>query len=356
MKKAYLIFEDRTVFEGKTLGAQGQVTGKVKPYNGMTGYQEFLTEPSCFSDLICMSYPIIGSVGAFDSANSSNRIQAGGVIIKEANPDFSSRSGMQSFDSWLKLNNCVGICDVDTRSIIKHIKANPGIKAVITTVESPDIDSVSELAELYITENILEKVSVKEDKCISKEKKKKTLCVLDMGLSEKEKEAFLNRGIKLVIVPYDREINGITRYKPDGIYISNGPETSRFDLVPLFETIKALVKKYPVLACGNGHGVIAQSFGLIPEKMENGHHGVNYPVRDIKKNTSYITKQNHALGFSKKSILPEHKIEITHENVNDSTVEGLKYSKKVISVQFMPDEITEDFNTGYIWDDFISML
>lgn len=355
MNKAYLILEDKTVFEGFSIGASGQVTGTIKPYNGMTGYQEFITDPTCFGDIICMTYPIIGSVGTANQMNSSEKVQAKGIVVRELNPHPSSSSSEKSFDEWLKENGCVGICGVDTRSIIRHLKNFGKMNAVITTVENPDINISAETASMYIPENIPEKVSVKEPKTIlPKLKHKKTVCVLDLGISRKEIDSLILRGVKLVLLPYNSSPEKVDEYKPDGLYISNGPEVSRFDLIPLYQTLKTLKNKYPVLACGNGHNAIAQSHGIIPEDMKSGHHGVNYPVIDTATGVSYITTQNHRQGFIESDIYKKYNIEITHKNINDGTVEGFKYSEKSKSVQFMPDSETTDFNTGYIWDSFIS--
>ncbi len=357
MSKAYLIFEDKTVFEGKSLGAPGQVTGTVKPYNGMTGYQEFLTDPSCFGDIICMTYPIIGNVGTSQSVNSSLKIQSKGIIVRESNPDPSSRSSDAAFEEWLSSNGCVGICEVDTRSIIRHLKNKDKMNAVITTVENPDISSLAESAALYMPENILSKVSVKEDKeCCEYEKHKKVICVLDLGISGKEITALDIRGVKILILPYDSTAEKISFYKPDGIYISNGPEVSRFEMLPVFETINILKSKYPILACGNGHQALAQSFGLIPENLPVGHHGVNYPVKDTVSGLSYITSQNHVASFYDSEIYKKYNIEVSHININDNSIEGFKYGENLYSVQFVPDVETAEFNTGYIWDRFISSL
>lgn len=357
MGKAYLIFEDKTVFEGKSLGSPGQVTGAVKPYNGMTGYQEFLTQPSCFGDIICMTYPIIGNVGTSENFSSSSKIQSKGIIVRESNPDPSSSSSETSFENWLSANGCVGICDVDTRSIVRHLKTKEKMNAVITTVENPDISELAKTAALYMIENPISKVSVKEETIYFNEQKHtKTICVIDLGISDIEIAALNLRGAKLVVLPYDTNPEKIMSLKPDGIYISNGPEVSRFELIPVYESINVLKSKYPVLACGNGHLALAQSFGLIPENLPTGHHGVNYPVIDLKSKSSYITSQNHQLAFFESDIYSKYNIEVSHKNINDNSIEGFIYSEKVKSVQFVPDIKTAEFNTGYIWDDFISQL
>jgi carbamoyl-phosphate synthase small subunit len=357
MTKAYLIMQDSTIFEGQSVGSEGQVTGKVVPYNGMTGYQQILTDPSCFGDLICMTYPIIGSVGTHWDANSSERIQAGGVILREINAESSSTYTDQEFDVWLTENRCVGIKGVDTRSIMRHLMSQGSMNAVITSVQDPDIQSLVQLARLYIPENYIVKVTTKSPQLYKSEKSGKGLiAAIDLGISRKEKEAILFRGTDMLLFPYNTSPEEIRSYHPNAIYVSNGPKAQQTDHLIIRKTLQGLIGSVPIFAVGNGHLILASAYGLKLSSMKTGHHGVNYPVKDLKTQATYITAQNHSCVVDTSAIQIDSGIKVTHVNINDGSIEGLRYTSDVFSVQFVPDPISQEFNTGYLWDHFIHLI
>jgi carbamoyl-phosphate synthase small subunit len=354
--KAILALEDGTIFEGKSFGAEGEIAAEVVFNTSMSGYQEILTDPSYKGQFVCMTYPLIGNYGVNLEDVESKKPQVEGFIIKELATLESNWRAKLDLGTYLKKNSILGIEGIDTRSLTLHIREKGSLKAVLSTKDF-NKKSLVKKANNFIGLNgqdLVKKVSVNKKEEYNKQGKYK-VAVIDCGVKYNILRELAKRDCKLTLFPAKTTAKEILKIKPDGVFLSNGPGDPAG--VPyVVETIKELLGKVPMFGICLGQQMLGLALGGKTYKLKFGHHGANHPVKNLKNNKIAITVQNHNFCVVVDS-LNKKEIEITHMNLNDQTLEGIKHKKlPVFAVQFHPEASPGPNDAKYIFDDFVKLM
>jgi carbamoyl-phosphate synthase small subunit len=333
--KAALILEDGTMFEGLPFGQVGRADGEAAFYTGVVGYQEVLTDPSYHRLLTVLTYPIIGAYGVNGEDNESGEAQAAGVVIREYSPYFSNWRATGSLEDFLKARGVVGIREVDTRAVAVHLREHGEMRGAIA---SGDFDPKRIARGLKKAPPPSKKDLVQE---VSWEgtrppvgPRKHRLAILNLGVTNGLLAQLAALGCEVEILRCTASAKDVLAKKPQGVILAGGPGDPRAAAYAV-ETARALLGKAPLLGIGLGHQVLALALGAAIKRMKAGHHGVNYPIRNLAAGTSHITVQRHSYAVDERN-LPAA-VEVTHRNLNDGTVEGIRaLDAAAWGVQFHP--------------------
>ncbi|MDD3520243.1 MAG: glutamine-hydrolyzing carbamoyl-phosphate synthase small subunit [Actinomycetota bacterium] len=360
--KALLVLEDGKKFIGKSFGSHGEMVGEVVFNTSMMGYQEIITDPSYCEQIVTMTYPQIGNYGVNKKDTESGKIQVSGLIVKEYLDFYSNYRATESLDSYLKKSGIVGLFDIDTRELTRHIRIKGAMKGIIST-ENFDIDYLISKVEEYpgLTGRDLTKdVSCKKAYIYNKNIKnhKYFVVAVDYGIKTSILKCMSDAGLKVKVVPPHTSAEEILMENPDGIFLSNGPgDPSAVDYA--IPEIKKLLNKKPIFGICLGHQLLAIALGAKTFKLKFGHHGGNHPVKNLSTGKIEITAQNHGFNVEMKSLqnIKNIDLEITHMNLNDNTVEGINYKDlNAFSVQYHPEAKPGPDDSKYLFDDFLSLM
>jgi len=370
MKKALLVIEDGTVFEGSGFGAEGEVFGEVVFNTSMTGYQEILTDPSYNGQIVAMTYPEIGNCGANEEDVESRRPFLKGLVVKEYWRTPSNWRSQGDLESYLANYGIVGIEGIDTRSLTKLIRSKGAQKAVIST---QDLDPKNLLKKVQSSEGIVgidlvTEVSCEEpynwnegthswrpldEKDLQAEDKFKVVAY-DFGLKQNILRKLTDHGCEVTVVPSRTPPNEVLALDPDGIFLSNGPGDPAAVSYAI-ESIRTLIGKKPIFGICLGHQILSLALGAETYKLKFGHRGANQPVKNLVTGKVEITSQNH--GFAVDADTLGKDIEVTHINLNDQTIEGIKHKKHpAFSVQYHPEASPGPHDASYLFQDFIDLM
>ncbi|GAA0860552.1 MULTISPECIES: glutamine-hydrolyzing carbamoyl-phosphate synthase small subunit [Clostridium] len=345
--KAKLILENGMIFEGKSFGYLGESVGEVVFTTGMTGYQEVLTDPSYYGQIVTMTYPLIGNYGINLDDMESNKPQVKGFIVREkCNIPNNFRCEM-NLDDYLKQNKIVGIEGIDTRALTKILRNNGTMKGIIT-LDHSQLSEVKKEIEAFSNKDAVSNVT--RDNIYEIDGEGKHVAIIDYGIKNNILNCFKKRGCKITVFPSNVTAEEVLNINPDLVFLSNGPGDPE-DLEKEIENIKKIIGKKPIVGICLGHQLLALSLGGSTTKLKFGHRGCNHPVKDLETGRVHITSQNHGYVVNE---VPED-VEITHVNINDGTVEGLKHkTMPVYSVQFHPEASAGPKDSEYIFDRFLS--
>ncbi len=352
--KGYLVLENGEVFEGERFGTNKNTVCEVVFNTSMAGYIETFTDPSYAGQGIVMTYPLIGNYGVIPEDEESDRIWAKAVFIHDLAQYESNFRSTKTLDGFLKEMGVPGLTGINTRKLTKILRDYGTMRGALVS----DISQLEELIEhikKYKVENVVEKVT--SSKAITYgSTKPKQIALLDLGVKHNIINSLLKRGVGVTVYPADTSYEQILARRPDGIMLSNGPGNPE-DCKEEIETIKRLYRSnIPILGICLGHQLMALATGAKTGKLKYGHRGANHPVKDLDTNHVYITSQNHGYYVLEESIDPDI-AEISHINLNDGTVEGIRYkNKQIFTVQFHPEACPGPEDTGYIFDEFIEMV
>ena len=355
---AILLLEDGTVFKGKALGSKGTTYGEIAFNTGMYGYQEIFTDPSYHKQMLVMATAHIGNYGVHDQEVESSSVKVAGVIVRNFSSNASRVGGSGTLQSDLEKNGTVGISDVDTRALVRHIRTNGAMNAVLSTVEF-DVNKLKVILDSVPSMDGLElssEVSVTESYLFNKTGDHK-VALIDFGLKRSIATCLSERGCKVRVFPWNVTLEEILDWGPDGIMLSNGPGDPSV-MKDVIQQVKNLVdSEIPLFGICLGHQLLSLSQGLKTEKMFNGHRGVNHPVKNLLTGKCEITSQNHGFVVSHDSVKENSNVELTHIHLNDDTVAGIRLKNKpVFSVQFHPEASAGPHDSRYLFDDFITLI
>lgn len=324
-----LILEDGTCFPGNVFGYRGQSQGEVVFNTAMVGYQEVLTDPTYNGQILVMTYPLIGNYGISPSDNQGSKPYLKGFIVRENCSYYNNWRATGSLENFLAANGIVGLEGVDTRALSGHIRAKGTMKGIITTSASIGQSFISGDAQKLVKE-----VTTKE--VIHFPGIGPKLVVIDLGIKKNILESLIEKGFEIYVVPSFFSVEEILAFDPKGVFLSNGPGDPK-DVPEVIEVVKGLITKVPIVGISLGHQIISLALGANTYKMKFGHRGANYPVQDLLTKRVYITSQNHGYEIVENS-LPKD-VYVSHRNLNDGTMEGLKHKYlPIYSVQYHPEE------------------
>lgn len=347
--EARLILEDGTVFKGTAFGNLEDSIGEVVFNTGMTGYGELLTDPSYYGQIVVMTYPLIGNYGINLDDFESTKCHVKGFVVREKTKYPNNFRCEMDLDTYLKNQGIIGIEGIDTRALTKIIRNAGTMRGIITTVDIDESNFKTQI-ESFKNDTAIEAVSTKKIEEI--DGRGLHVLVWDFGVKENIIREFKKRNCKITKVPYDTKAKEILDINPDLIFLSNGPGNPA-DLGDVISNIKELVGKFPIGGICLGHQLLSWVFEGTTSKLKFGHRGGNHPVKDFEQDRVYITSQNH--GYYVDNV-PRDMV-VTHRNMNDDTVEGMRHKNlPIYSVQFHPEACPGPEDNTYIFDNFLDLV
>lgn len=352
---AILLLNDGRLFEGKQLGHSGETTGEVCFNTGMTGYQEILTDPSYCSQIVTMTSPHIGNYGINDEDIESDKIQVSGFVVKEESLIASNWRSKVSLNDYLKNNKIVGIQDIDTRALTRHIRDQGAMNGIISAIDS-EVDSLSNKLKKAPSMNGLDLAKVVTTKRVYKwsETGKYKVAAIDYGIKRNILNMLADKECSVTVFPAETTAKQILDFNPDGVFLSNGPGDPGAVTYGI-KMVKDLLGSKPIFGICLGHQILSLALGAKTFKLKFGHRGINHPVKNLNTSVVEITSQNHGFAVDLQS-LPKN-VTPTHINLNDSTNEGIECKDlKAFSVQHHPESSPGPHDSRYLFDKFIKLM
>lgn len=349
--RARLILENGTIFHGRAFGYLKETVGEVVFNTGMTGYQEVLTDPSYYGQIVTMTYPLIGNYGINLDDMQSKKATVKGFIVREK-CDFPNNWRCEfELDTYLKENRILGLEDIDTRALTKLIRNHGTMRGIITVRDLTDSQIKMKL-EGYTNKSAVKHVTTNEVKQLDGDGLH--IAVIDFGIKQNIIDSFRRRGCSITVFPAFAKADEILACEPDGIFLSNGPGDPK-DLEGVIAEVRKLVGTRPITGICLGHQLLALALGGNTDKLKFGHRGANHPVKDMSTGRIMITSQNHGYVVTRDG-LPEG-AEITHLNMNDETIEGMQLKEQgIFSIQFHPEACPGPYDTDGIFDEMIDVM
>ena len=354
MKKAFLILEDGTVFQGTSIGSDREVISEIVFNTSMTGYLEVLTDPSYAGQAVTMTYPLIGNYGICYDDMESERPWPDGFIVRELSRLPSNFRSTDTIQNFLSNYDIPGIAGIDTRALTKILREKGTMNGMITTKEYTDLSEILPRLKAYATGKVVEKVTCKEKYVLPGGGPK--VALLDLGAKRNIARSLNERGCEVTVYPALTSAREIIAENPDGIMLSNGPGDPK-ECASIIEEIRKLYETdIPIFAICLGHQLMALATGADTYKMKYGHRGGNHPVKDLTTGRVYISSQNHGYVVDTEHL--DSSIAVpAFRNVNDGTNEGLAYTgKNIFTVQFHPEACPGPQDSGYLFDRFMKMM
>jgi carbamoyl-phosphate synthase small subunit len=357
--KAILLLEDGSIYYGLAAGMIGTAVGEICFNTGMTGYQEVFTDPSYYGQVMVTTNVHIGNYGVNNEEVESEKVQIAGLVCRNFNNGYSRHLADKDLDEYFQDNKIVCIHGVDTRMIVKKIRTEGAMNCIISS-EIFDIDELKlRLNQAPSMEGmeLASKVTTSEPYYLGNENAPVRISVLDFGTKKNILRCFVERGAYLKVFPAKSSVKEVLAFEPDGIFLSNGPGDPAA-MTYAVDTVKGLLEtNIPIFGICLGHQLLGLGLNIKTEKMHHGHRGINHPVKNILTGYCEITSQNHGFVITKEALATNENVEMTHINLNDDSVEGLRVKNRpAFSVQYHPEAAPGPHDSRYLFDDFIELI
>ncbi len=369
-KNAKLVLSNGIVFPGFSFGAKGTAVGEIVFNTGMTGYQEVITDPSYFGQILTFTYPEIGNTG-INLEDSESSMSVKGIIVRNYSSNNSNWRSLTNFNQWLVEKNIIGLCGIDTRALVKILRSNGSMNGVLTSEDKsvdnclkiiydiPNMKGLNLSREVSTKKKYLWKNPTETDfdvrKRYSDKLNKLRIVAIDFGIKKSILNRLVSHGCEISVLPSQSTLRDVLSYKPDGIFFSNGPGDPS-SVKEGIDLARSLIEygEIPMFGICLGHQIFGLALGGSTYKLPFGHRGLNHPCG--KKNQIEITSQNHGFAIDPNS-LPKEIVKITHYNLNDNTVAGLEvYDKPIFSVQYHPEAAPGPHDSDYLFKKFVSLM
>jgi len=353
------MLQDGTCFEGKSFGAKGTAGGEICFNTGMTGYQEVFTDPSYTGQVLIMNNAYTGNYGVKADDVESDSVKISALICKNVSHRYSRMIADDSLENYLVNNNIVAIYDVDTRALVQHIRSKGAMNCVISTEHADEASlkqalvNVPDMAGLELSSQI----STKEPYTLGDSSAGMRIAVLDFGVKKNILKCMADRGAYLKVFPAKTSFSTLQEFAPHGYFLSNGPGDPASMGYAVDSVKEILASGRPTFGICLGHQLLALANGISTFKMHHGHRGLNHPVKNLITGRSEITTQNHGFGVNPEAVRNCEDVEITHVNLNDKSIEGIRLkSKPAFSVQYHPEATPGPHDSRYLFDDFLKLV
>ena len=354
MNNRKLVLENGKVFEGIGFGCSEEAVAEVSYNTSIVGYQEIISDPTNANKIICMTYPLIGNYGLTDEDYESKYLKVKGLIVKEYNEIPSNFRYTRTLEDVMEENHISGIAGIDTRSITKIVRDNGTLKGLICDINKPLEECMAVLNNYVEEEKIVSNVSSKRIWYSRTPNSIYNVAVIDLGVKNSYIKELNKLGCNVIVFPYNTTKEEILKYKPDGLFISNGPGNPQY-LDEVVENIKSFVGVLPTFGINLGYELIGKAYGVESYKLKTGHHGLNYPVKNLQTGKIEITAQNYLYSLNQEQ-LNSSTLEITHQNVIDKENVGfIDKENNVFAVLF--DSIPQiDQDSENVFKTFIDLI
>jgi len=356
---AVLVLADGTVFKGQAVGKIGTTTGEIAFNTGMTGYQEVFTDPSYYKQILVMTTAHIGNYGVHPDEVESDSMKISGLVVKKFSPNYSRVSANDSLQHFMERDAVVGISDIDTRALVRHIRNKGAMNAIISSSElnveilKKELEKVPSMDGLELSSF----VSTEKAYLVGNENAKYRVALMDYGVKRNIVRCLVDRNSLVKVFPMNTNPAEIKAFNPDGILLSNGPGDPSAMPEAIANVAEMVKTEIPIFGICLGHQILALSQGLSTAKMHNGHRGINHPIKNLLTGKGEITSQNHGFIVTPESIKNNPEIEMTHQHLNDGTVAGMRFkNKKIFSVQYHPEASAGPHDSRYLFDQFIENM
>lgn len=350
-----VITEDGDEYFAYAFGASGDKACEMVFNTSMVGYQEIVSDPSYTDQGVVMTYPLIGNYGICDDDYECGAPSISALLVREYNDEPSNFRGTSTLDAVMKKYSIVGVSGLDTRRLTRSIRNMGTRRALITDINMPLADGLRILQATPIKHDAVSRVSCKNVWYSRAADEQYRIVAVDCGIKLNIVRSFNKRGCSVTVVPWNTSAEDIERLAPDGVFISNGPGDPQ-DAAPVIETIRQIRGRHPIFGICLGHQLIALAYGADTYKLKFGHRGGNHPVKSLLSGRIYITVQNHSYAVDAESVKNTH-LSITHVNLLDGTVEGLRcLEDRVFSVQYHPESAPGPEDSEYLFDEFIELM